>query len=123
MPVGRSMRTHLLYSMIIIMLLIVIGVQALPRALERTVAIPGKDNKGSYTLRLLGSGDLIFEEHRFLPLASYRDYWAEMSVASVKWMEDRKALIMMTDGTQLTITLGNIEIASPNSPSSSKGMN
>ena len=107
------MRTHLVYSALIIILLIVIGIQWLPFLWETTADIPGKDNKSSYKLRMLGSGDLVFEKQRFLPLASYRDYWGDMSVSRVEWVEDRKALITMSDGTRLTITLGNIELISP----------
>jgi hypothetical protein len=109
----KSMRNHLIYLALIIILLIVIGLQSLPLLWETTADIPGNDNKSSYTLRMLGSGDLIFEKQRFLPLASYHDYWGDMSISSVDWAEDRKVMITMSDGTELTITLGSIELRSP----------
>lgn len=108
----RSIHMHILYVAIIAILFVVIGIRYIPSLWEITAEIPGKDNKNSYTLRLLGSGNLVFEKHKFLPLASYHDYWGDMSVSNVKWIDDRIALISMSDGTQLKITLGNIEVMS-----------
>ena len=117
----KTIRTHLLCFLLAMVLLIVIGMQALPSLWEITADIPDKNNAGSYRLRMLASGDLVFEKHKFLPLASYHDYWGDMTVSSVNWIEDRKAVLTMNDGTQLIITLGNIEIiptAPPTAPQS-----
>ena len=109
-PERTSIRVHLVYVTVIGILLIIIGMQSLSFVWETTVAIPGREHGQDYTLRMLGSGDLIFEKHRFLPLAAYRDYWGDMTVAAVKWLDDRNVAITMSDGTRLDVSLGDIRI-------------
>ena len=111
---GNIMKTHLLYWALIAALLVAIGSLTINRMFEKEVAIPSNDNTKDYTLRMLASGDLIFERNRFLPLGSYHDYWGDMNVTDVEWFGDRQVMIVMSDGTRLKITLGVIEVQSPN---------
>jgi hypothetical protein len=107
------MKTHISYVAIIIVLLIVIGVQTIPFFLEEKVTIRAQDDASTYTLRMLPSGDLIFEENHQLPLASFRDYWGDMTVSEVNWIDSGTVSISMSDGTKIRIDIGKIEISNP----------
>jgi hypothetical protein len=110
---SRSMRVHLSYCAVIGVLLIIAGARYVPLLWEQTATIPGGNNKSTYRLRMLSSGNLIVEGERGLPLASYQDYWGDMSVSTVQWSDDRRAMIMMSDGTKLEVTLGAVKVTPP----------
>jgi hypothetical protein len=108
------MKTHLFYLALVAALLAIIGSLTVNRLFEKEVFIPGYNTERGYKLRMLASGDLIFERNRFLPLGSYPDYWGDMNVTHVEWINDHQVMILMSDGSQLKITLGKIELQPPN---------
>ena len=110
----QGIKIHLIYVVIIIFLLIIVGSLTINKIFEKDVAIRTKDGSETYTLRMLSSGDLVFEKHRFLPLASFHDYWGDMNVLSVEWLGKDQVNITMSDGTRLDIKMGQIEVKSPN---------
>ncbi len=107
------MKKQRIYLIIIFVLLTYIGGESIHHVFEETISIPSFNHKETYSLRMLPSGDLIFEKNEFLPLASYQDYWGDLSVVESKWIDERKVSITLEDESVLLITLGEIKIVLP----------
>ena len=98
------------YVAVIIILLGVLAIQNLPTLFEQRATVRGSTINQDFELRMLSSGDLIFQMNDFLPLASYRDYWGDMTVTDAEWQGSSTVIVTMSDGTRLTVTLGSIDV-------------